>query len=446
MLPSPLGASRRNRQSKGVVRNRMGWRAAVSGTFGTSLEYFDFQVYGLLSATVFPRIFFSELGDSGALLASFATFGVGFVSGPLGGVVFGHLGDKFGRRPVLFATLVIMALSSVAIGLLPINGGVVVVCLLVLLRFIGGFSVGGETSANQLMALEHAAPKERGLLGAVSSVGTAMGQILANLVLVGLTSTLSEDQWLLWGWRVPFLFSVLIIAVAAFIRLKLDETPAFVALEEGAVVTTDTHEVGFRVLRAYPQTILRLVIAFGGISFCFYLAAVYSVTILTGTVGISTGTAFIVLLVANMLSAVTAVLGGVVSDKMMRRNRPLIAGIATSAVGVALFFLLVPTGNVVLIASALTLALCAMTFYGGIQPAVFAEQFPTQYRFSGSALAFTLSTLIGATAPFVSEGLGAVGGNFAIMAFAVAFLGVSAFSLINMKDHYGIDLTTFTAE
>ena len=267
MAPAPSGHGSPPEDTADGPRppvRKMEVRAVASGALGSALEYFDFALYGALSATIFPALFFSDLGSTAGLLASFATFGVGFLARPLGAIIFGHLGDRYGRKPILFATLVLMGLSSIAIGLLPAYQGALVASALVFLRFLQGVSVGGEATGNQLMVMEHGAKSRRGLLGSFITMGSPISQVLANLALAVLSATLTTEQFESWGWRIPFLGSILIVAIAVFIRLKLEETPAFIVNKAAESAEAKPAHGGLRVLRSHPLTVTKLTLCWGG--------------------------------------------------------------------------------------------------------------------------------------------------------------------------------------
>lgn len=411
-------------------------RAVASGAIGSALEWFDFSVYGALSATLFPSLFFSSLGATGGVLASLASFGVGFVARPLGGIVFGYLGDRIGRRPVLMVTLVLMGLSSFAIGLLPAKVGIGAAVVLVALRFLQGFSLGGEATGGQLLAMEHAAAHRRGLLGALVNVGSPLSQVLSNLVLVLLTAVLTPEQWASWGWRIPFLVALVLVGTGVYIRLRIEETPAFVARQEGATAPPN----GLEVLRRSPLRIIQLAFSWAGPAAAFYLVTVYGLSYLTKQAGVSADSAFLVLLIGNTLSVATGVLGGWVSDRVGRK--PVFVITAMICLVCALtFFPAANTGNLLLIAPVVLLAACAVQFGYGAQPAFFAEQFPTSMRYSGSALSFTLSNLLfGAWAPLAAAALASSFGTWAVVALSVAVLVGSLVAIASLKDRARVDL------
>jgi MFS family permease len=444
-VPAGVTASHADVNPEELVRakrsKRMQTRAVASGALGSALEWFDFAVYGALSATIFPALFFSDLGATGALLASFATFGVGFVARPLGGIVCGYFGDKYGRRPVLLATFIGMGASSVIIGLLPTGQGAAIAVILVSMRFIQGFSLGGEATGAQLMTMEHTVGNRRGIMGAFINVGSPLSQVLGNLTLTLLTVTLTTEQFQSWGWRLPFILSLLLVAVGVYIRLKLEETPAFVVRK--AVADTKKPNNGLRVLRTQPLRVVQLLLAWGGPALTFYLVAVYGLSYLTTQGGIAQSDGFVILMVANGISVLFGLFGGWLSDRVGRKVVLNIAYVGCF-LGVALFFPTADTGNVFLATLVVILALSSVQFGYGAQPAFFAEQFPTGTRFSGSALALTLSNLIfAAPAPFVAAALAGTGGSMAVVLTTLGIIVMSAIVLATVRESRHVDLATY---
>ncbi|MEZ2392218.1 MFS transporter [bacterium RCC_150] len=422
-------------------------RAVVSGALGSAFEFFDFAVYGALSATIFPSLFFKDLGSTAALLASFATFGVGFLARPLGSLVFGHLGDRLGRKPILFTTLILMGVSSVLIGCLPTGQGAAIATLLVSLRFLQGFSLGGEMVGNQLMTMEHGDKSRRGLLGSLVMMGSPISQVLANLSLVALSTTLSAGNFTSWGWRVPFLAGSLIVVIAVVTRLKLEETPAYIASKEMVVTSPagKSRGMGLRVFVTHPLTVVRLVLLWGGPTLCFYLVAVYGLNYLTKSVGMSSDVSFLILAVANGASALACVAGGLLCDRIGRKT-VMLCGIGGVFVGIALFFTLAGS-NVLATGLIVTLVLCSIQLASGVQPALFAEQFPTEVRFAGTAMSHSLANLIfAAPSAFLAAALVALGGNTLIMFVALALLAVSAMVLPKLKEGGHLNLEEFAEE
>jgi MFS family permease len=307
---------------------------------------------------------------------------VGFAARPFGAIVFGHLGDKIGRKPVLFTTLMLMGGSSIVIGLLPTGQGVGIAIVLVGLRFLQGFSLGGEAIGNQVMTMEHGRRSRRGLLGSLIVVGSPISQVLANLTLLGLSVGLSGEAFASWGWRVPFLASILIVVIAVIIRLKLEETPVFIARKSVKEPKAKAQIGGLSVVRTHPRQVVLLVIAWGGPSFSFFVVAVYGLNYLTKTAGLPTDTSFLILMIANGASVLACIAGGVLSDRIGRK--PVVyVGIVGAFMGIALFFT-VAGPSIVATALIVALALSSIQFLCGAQPALFAEQFPTDVRFAGA--------------------------------------------------------------
>ena len=423
---------------------RMEIRAVTSGALGSALEYFDFALYGVLSATLFPQLFFSDLGPTGSLLASFATFGVGFAARPLGALVFGYLGDRFGRKPILLTTLVMMGIASMSIGFLPAGQGIGVAAILVGLRFIQGVSLGGELVGNQLMTMEHGDQSRRGLLGSVITVGSPLSQVLANLALVALSTSLTTEQFESWGWRIPFLSSILLVVVAIFIRLKLEETPAFVAEEETRAAAPSAGGKGLAVLWSHPRTVITLILVWGGPALSFYLVAVYGLSHLTKNTGMSRDSGFLLLMIAIAVSIVGCLGGGWLSDRIGRKP-VMVAGMFGCITGIAVFFPFSGPDHVVITGASMALVLTSIQVMAGVQPALFAEQFPTEVRFSGAALSHSISNLIFASpSAFVAAALGAVGGTGLVAGFTLAILVVSTIAVTRTRDGRHLDLAAYT--
>jgi len=370
--------------------SRMPRKAVTAATVGTALEWFDFTLYGAVSATILPKLFFPAMEPTAGLLASLATFGVGLAARPLGAITCGYLGDKLGRRNLMLATVTLMGLASVLMGLLPTYAqiGIWAPILLVLLRIIQGFALGGESTGAQLMALEHASPDRRGRYSGLLGLCSPLSQILANGVLMGLAATLSSEQFESFGWRIPFLMSFVLVVVAIFIRLKVDETPAFIALKKTPI--------------KQEKSILRLMFFFCSPAALFYLIVIFSLSYLTKHLGFSQSTGFMSLMVANMCAIFGALAGGYLSDRWGRK-KALAFGSCMTLLILFVYFPILNTLNVAAIMAIMGLFLGFTQFQSGIQPVAFAEAFPTQVRYSGSALAYTGANLvIGGPMPMIA--------------------------------------------
>ncbi len=385
-------------------------RAAISSALGSALEWIDFTAYGAVAATVLPAQFFPTMDPSSAILASFATFGVGFFARPAGGVVLGILGDKLGRKKVLLFTLVLMGVASFLIGCLPTytSIGLWAPGLLVLFRFMQGFALGGEATGAQLLTMEHAPADQRGLFGSFINIGAPASQVLANLLLFLITASMTTEQFMSFGWRIPFLMSLLLVALGVYIRLKVEETPAFEHMKahEASDKTGATRRASpLSVLRTHGGTVLRLMLFWAAPSACFYVVTVFSLGYVTKTIGVSNQTAFLCLLGANLVAVFTTVIGGTASDRFGRKPPSIIASLIMMAIAL-MYFPLLSTGNAFLIFLAMSIFVGSIQAQSGILPAFFAEPFPTSVRYTGSALAYTGANLaFSGPTPFVAAWL-----------------------------------------
>jgi MFS family permease len=414
----------------------------MAATIGTALEWFDFSLYGVVSATIFPKIFFPSLDPTSGLLASLATFGVGLASRPLGAVICGYLGDRFGRRNLLLFTVTIMGLASVLMGLLPTYNqlGVWAPILLVILRIVQGFALGGESTGAQLMALEHARSDSRGKYSGYLGVCSPISQILANGAMLILSTSMSNDLFERYGWRIPFLISFILVVVGIYIRLRVSETPSFVQLQnsKSEVARSPLRDA----VRLHFWEIFRLMLVFAGPTALFYLVVVFSLGYVTGTLGIAKQIGFAVLMAANACAIVGALSGGMLSDRIGRK-KALALGSCLTLVFLFVYFPLLDTKNVWIIAAAMGFLLGFTQYQSGIQPVYFAEAFPTNVRYSGSALAYTAANLVaGATLPATAVWLLRTfeGSPWSVVGIVVFWNGLSLAMVLIGRETRGINL------
>lgn len=417
-------------------------RAVTAAAIGTALEWLDFTLYGALAATVLPKLFFPAMDSTSALLASLATFGVGLAARPLGAIICGHLGDKLGRRNLMLATVTVMGLSSMLMGLLPTyaNIGVWAPILLVALRILQGFALGGESTGAQLMAIEHASPDRRGKYSGLLGLCSPLSQIMANGVLLALSSSMSASAFEAWGWRVPFILSFVLVVVGVYIRLRVSETPAFVALRKTEVV-----EVGSPLrdaLRLHWRTVLRWMLFFCGPAAIFYLIVVFSLSYVTKTLGMPRQTGFMLLMGANVCAIFGALAGGMLSDRIGRRKALAIGSVATLLM-LCVYFQILDTKSFVPMLAAMGFFLGFTQFQSGIQPVAFAEAFPTNVRYSGSALAYTGANLVaGGPMPVLAVWLFALcnGSPWGVVAVCLMFNAISLIMILTAPETLGIDM------
>jgi MFS family permease len=424
----------------------MARRAAISSAFGAALEWIDFAAYGAISATVLPVLFFPAMDPGVAVLASFATFGVGFFARPLGGVVFGTLGDRYGRKSILMVTLILMGVASMLIGLLPTYAsiGLWAPGLLVVLRFLQGFALGGEATGAQLLTMEHAPASRRGFFGSLINIGNSLAQVVANAMLFVIAAVLTEEQFMAFGWRIPFLMSIILVFLGVYIRRKVAETPAFKQIvahespEEFKENTSLRH-----LLRTQGSTIVRLLLVWAAIASCFWIVAVFSIGYLTKTVGVDSRTAFMCLMGANVVGVCAVLLGGHLSDRYGRKPVFMASLIMMAVIGLA-YFPMLNTGNSVLIFLAMGAFIGVMQLQGGAQPAFFAESFPTPARYAGSAMAYTGANLFFAgPTPFVAAWLlQAAGGHVGVITtMCLVLVAVSFIALLRSPETRHFDMT-----
>jgi metabolite-proton symporter len=416
-------------------------RVAVASAIGTTIEWYDFFIYGTAAAVVFGPQFFPRASPLAGTLAAFLTLAVGFLARPLGGIVMGHFGDRMGRKSMLVWSLMLMGFSTFAIGLLPNYSrlGVWAPALLVTLRFIQGVALGGEWGGAVLMSVEHAPRQRRGFFGSFVALGVPGGIILSNLVFLITSMVVTPEQLAAWAWRIPFLASAVLVVVGLYVRVGLSETPVFAEVQKAR---GERRMPIVDVLRSDPRTVLLAAGSYVGISALGYLVIVYFVSYATSQLGVSLTTTLALLVVAAVVFAVSIVAFAVWSDRLGRR-RVMQWGCAGLVLWSAIFFPLADTKSVPLIALALCGMLLLQGAYMGPQPAVFSELFPASIRYSGASLSLTLATIFGgALAPFFATALfGMTGNSSLVTVYAVALSLISWLSVLGLKETYGRDLS-----
>ena len=409
-------------------------RVAVASAIGTTIEWYDFFIYGTAAATVFGPRFFPQISPVAATLAAFATFGVGFIARPIGGIVMGHFGDRVGRKSMLVWSLMLMGFSTLGIGVLPDYSqiGVWAPVLLIALRLLQGFALGGEWGGAVLMSVEHAPDGRRGFYGSVVALGLPLGIVLSNAVFLVSSVLVDPAAFLAWGWRVPFLASAILVAVGLFIRLGLSESPVFAEIRRGG--QTRRAPV-IDVLRSSATTVLLAAGSYTGISALGYIGLVYYVSYATRVLRLSLPVVLMPLLFAAVLFGVSVVVCARWSDRIGRR-RLMLWGNAALVVWSAVFFPLLDTRSIPLIWLALSVMLVVQGAYIGTQPAVFSELFPPSLRYSGASLSNTLGTILGgAPAPFVAAALyDTFGSSNAVGLYITILAAVSWISVLGLKE------------
>lgn len=377
---------------------------AVASFVGTAIEWYDFFLYGTAAALVFNRLFFPKFDPLVGTLLAFGTFAVGFVARPIGGVVFGHYGDRIGRKAMLSLTLLIMGVATFAIGLLPTYAtiGVAAPFMLVALRLLQGFGLGGEWGGAVLMAVEHAPPNRRGFYGSWPQTGAPAGLLLSTGVFA-VVSRMPEHAFLSWGWRIPFLISLVLVVVGTFIRVRMAESPAFARIKEE---NAESRLPIVEVLRDHRRSVALAMGARLAENAYFYVYTTFILAYATEQVRVSKSTVLTGVLLAATLDLALIPIFGALSDRFGRRPVYLF-GAAFSALFVAPFFVLVGTGRAELVWLAIVVGVCVghAAMYGP-QASFFSELFGARVRYSGASLGYQLaSVLAGGLSPMIAASL-----------------------------------------
>jgi len=388
-LPTPPDEATRRRQVR---------RSIVASTVGTSIEWYDFFLFGTAAALVFPKVFFPESSTYAATLTSFGTYAIGFLARPLGAAFFGHFGDRIGRKATLVSTLLLMGLASAAIGLLPADRPTLDLALLIVLRSLQGIGVGGEWGGSVVLAMEWGDQRRRGLVASFPQAGVAIGLVLSTLVL-RICQSLAGPSFLDWGWRIPFLLSLVLVAIGLWIRLGILESSMFNAVRQSGRV--DKMPI-LTVLRRYPRTVGVSALLRLSEQAPFYLFTVYVLAYGTEQLGFSKTFMTDAVLYAALLSLVSIPFFGHLSDRVGRRRMYQAGALVTGLYAFPYFGLLNSTTSALVIL-AVVLSLIPHDMQYGPQAAFIAESFPTRLRYSGAGLGYQLASVIaGGPAPLIA--------------------------------------------
>jgi MHS family shikimate/dehydroshikimate transporter-like MFS transporter len=384
------------------------WQVVGASTIGTIVEWYDFYLYGTAAALVLNRVFFPNLDPLAGILASYASFAAGFLVRPLGGVIFGHFGDKYGRKPILIATLLLMGFATAGIGLLPTyhSIGIAAPILLLLLRMLQGLGAGAEYSGAILFSAEYNSDR-RGFFASWPPAASDIAVALSAGVFA-LFKLMPDDQFLAWGWRIPFLLSLLAVAVGYFVRRRILETPEFTAVREKA---RQTRVPALELITKHPRRVL-VAMGINVAPSIGYVFTVFALGYMTKQLGIPQGTALLAVVIAALCGAVASILYGNLSDHIGRRSIMLWGSLFSAAYAFPFFWLLETRQPLVIIFAMVVGFSIGLRSVFGVQPAFYTELFETRLRFSGIALAReTTGALVGGPLPLVTTAAVAAAGG-----------------------------------
>lgn len=370
-------------------------RIVAASVAGTTIEFYDFFLYGLAAALVFNKVFFPASDPLTGVLLAMVTYAVGFLARPLGGVLFGHLGDRLGRRRTLSVTLMVMGGATVAIGLIPSYAsiGVAAPILLVLLRLVQGLALGGEWGGAVLLVAEHGSAAHRGFWSSWPQTGGPLGNLLATGVLAALGLGVSNSEFQDWGWRIPFLLSIVLVAVGIWLRHAVEESPIFLEAQRRSATRDGQAPVRIVVTR-YRKQVLMAALADVGEKATYYTFSIFLLAYLTQIVHVPKSAALTAITIASVFQAIAIVLGGAVGDRYGRRVSSVILAVLTGAWALAALPS-VNSGNAVKITVVVTIGLTLHGLLTGAQAPFFAELFPSEVRYTGASLGYQLATIVG---------------------------------------------------
>lgn len=411
-------------------------RVVAAGFMGTTIEYYDFFIYGTAAALVFPHLFFPALGTAAGTAASFATFGVAFLARPVGGLVFGQMGDRVGRKATLVTTMLLMGTATVLIGLLPSGStiGLAAPILLIVLRFLQGLAVGGEWSSAALFVVEHAPPGKRGLYSLAQTLGTTFGLLLATLTFLVIGLSITDAQFASWGWRIPFVLSAVLVLVGMWVRLGVTDTPVF---KDAMAKAKHAKAAKAPVRELFANQGKEVFLAAGAVlmwlSF-FYMGAVYLTNYGTTALGIPKNTMLTIQFVAIAGCILGQVVGARMSDRVGRRAI-LLAGNGAAVLWAFVLFPLVDTGRPVVIGLALTVTLFVVGLSNASTTVFLPETFRTAYRSTGTGVSFNIGSVVaGAIPPIIAAPILAGYGSIGLSLMLALLAAVAFVSVIFMRE------------
>ena len=423
-------------------------KVALTSLAGTSIEWYDFFLYGAAAALVFPTAFFGEIPESTALILSLLTFAAGFIARPIGGIIFGHYGDKVGRKKTLVAALMLMGIASTLIGLLPTYAmiGVTAPILLTTLRFAQGLAIGGQWGGAMLLVTESAPSNKRGYYGAFAQAGAPIGVILANLAFIATSALLPDEAFMSWGWRIPFLASAILIGISMYIQLTMEDTKAFRELQnhQKSIGSNENREIKkspvLEALIKYPKRIALAAGAFLSIQVTFYILVAFLLAYGVTSADMSRDDMLSAVLIGSAIMVPVQFMFSSYSDRNGRKGIFMTGAILTAIWAFAIFPL-VDTGNFWLIVLAVTFGLSFLAMMYGPQAAFFTELFSTEVRYSGATLGFQIGAIAGgAFAPTIAAKLWTDFDIFWVSVYIAIASILTLLSVMSLTETYKTDL------
>ena len=423
-------------------------KVALTSLAGTSIEWYDFFLYGAAAALVFPTAFFGEIPESTALILSLLTFAAGFIARPIGGIIFGHYGDKVGRKKTLVAALMLMGIASTLIGLLPTYAmiGVTAPILLTTLRFAQGLAIGGQWGGAMLLVTESAPSNKRGYYGAFAQAGAPIGVILANLAFIATSALLPDEAFMSWGWRIPFLASAILIGISMYIQLTMEDTKAFRELQnhQKSIGSNENREIKkspvLEALIKYPKRIALAAGAFLSIQVTFYILVAFLLAYGVTSADMSRDDMLSAVLIGSAIMVPVQFMFSSYSDRNGRKGIFMTGAILTAIWAFAIFPL-VDTGNFWLIVLAVTFGLSFLAMMYGPQAAFFTELFSTEVRYSGATLGYQLGAIAGgAFAPTIAAKLWTDFDIFWVSVYIAIASILTLLSVMSLTETYKTDL------
>jgi MHS family shikimate/dehydroshikimate transporter-like MFS transporter len=420
-------------------RNSEATKVALASLVGSTIEWYDFFLYGTASALVFRDLFFPQFSTLVGTLLAFSTMAVGYIARPLGAIIMGHFGDKLGRKAMLVTSLVIMGAASTIIGLLPTfeTIGVTAPIILIIARLLQGFAVGGEVGGAITMAVEYAPARRRGLFGGFPQLGVATGLVFANLIFLACNAALSAEQFKAFGWRIPFLVSFILVLVGIYVRLKIGESPIFNLMKKAG------EEIRIPLVTLFARAWKEIIIV--ALSTLFtnvmgFIGLIYMLSYATTSLGFTRSTILAFTIIANIIEIPATLYFANLSDRVGRRTVYLWA-LGFAMIWGAVFFPLVNTAIGVVVFAAILLARLCIAAIFGPQAALFSELFDTNIRYSGISIGYSISSIIGAQTPAIAALLVArTGGTLALSGYIFVAALISFVTALFLWETSKVDL------